>query len=361
MKRTALTTLVSRAAVLVGVTLLAACGGADSRAPQAPPDAADLELVVDLQDYVSNAMPYVASYSEAYVIPSAADLDRFDSLAAALLDGRLDTVRDLAAGLNFELVRVVDTGASNNDLYCLREQQLRGQGLYCVDYDALPAHFVSVPHPIYDSNTNVESVAVVRGIGARYYSLSTTHRCANSAASACSGTTSACGAEGPYKVSDPAHNVDAYFYRFGIAVHDRSPETIAIQLHGCGSAACPVNGDGADIVARISAGTADNLPATELVNVLTSRVNAELQGLGLGSALSCSEPIADKQLCGTTNPLGRYINGQADPCQNPGTSFDGSRWLHIEQSRNLRLDDGPGDPVTPELLIRAINDAAATP
>lgn len=357
MSRTPLAPPVSRAAVAVFLTMLTACGGGGSRAP----DRGDLELVVDLQDYVATALPYVGSYSEGYAVPSAADLDRFDTLLAELIGGRVDTVRDLAADSNFELIRVVDTGANNNEIYCLRERELRGQGLYCIDYDAPPTHFVSVPHPLYDWHTNVESVAVIRGIGARFYSLSTTHRCANSAVSACSGTTSACGTQGPYRVSDAAHNVDAYFHRFGIVVHDSSPETIAIQLHGCGSAACPANGDDTDIVARVSAGTEENLPDTELVNALTASLDAQLLGLGLGTALSCSEPVADKQLCGTTNPLGRYINGQPDPCRNPGTSFDASRWLHIEQSRNLRSDDGTQDRITPELLIRAINDTTATP
>jgi hypothetical protein len=61
------------------------------------------------------------------------------------------------------------------------------------------------------------------------------------------------------------------------------------------------------------------------------------------------------------NPLGRYINGQTDPCQNSASDFANSRWLHIEQNRNLRQDDGAGDAVTPELLINAINDALASP
>jgi len=359
MRRTTVPALVCGSAAMVVLALSAACGRSGSQ--ESGPDPADIELIVDLRDYIGSALPYVDSYSEGYAVPSPQALTSFDALAAALILGRLDTVRSLAADVNFELVRLVDTGADDNEFYCLRERALRGQGLYCVDYDAPPTHFISVPHPLYDVNTNVESVDVLRGIGARFFALSTTHRCANAAESACSGTTSACGPTGPYKVSDPAHNVNAYFYHFGTAVHDDSPASIAIQLHGCGSAVCPANGEAGDVVARISAGTEDNLPATELVNVLTSRLNAELQGLNLGSALSCSEPVADKQMCGTTNPLGRYINGQVDTCQNPGVSFTGSHWLHIEQSRNLRLDEGAGDAVTPALLIRAINDATAAP
>jgi hypothetical protein len=94
----------------------------------------------------------------------------------------------------------------------------------------------------------------------------------------------------------------------------------------------------------------------ELVNMLNAELNEELAGLQLGSSLSCSEPSADKQLCGTTNTLGRYINGQPDPCQNSASVFANSRWLHIEQNANIRQDDGAGDAVTPDTLANAIND-----
>ena len=291
------------------------------------------------------------------MIPSAVDLDRFDALLNDLLSGNTLSAFETAAGLNFELIRLTDTGNGSNVLYCLRELVLRGQGFYCVDFDSSAAHHISAPHPLYDRDTNTGSVTVMRGTGARFLSVATAHRCANSAASACSGTTSACGASGPYKVSDVAHNVDTFFHHFGTNVHDQSATIRTLQVHGCGSSTCPSNLDANDIVARVSAGTTIDLPANEPVNQLTTALNNELAPYPLGTALSCSEPVADKQLCGTTNPLGRYINGQPDPCQNPATSFAGSRWLHIEQNRNLRVDDGAGDDITPDTLINAINDS----
>jgi hypothetical protein len=195
----------------------------------------------------------------------------------------------------------------------------------------------------------------MRQTNARFLSVSTSHRCANAATSRCSGTTSACGATGPYKVSDVAHNVDAMFYRFGVTVNDMSPATGTIQLHGCGAAACPSNFDNADIVARVSAGTTLDLAEDAPVNRFNAALNSAIASALLGTSLSCSEPGADKQLCGTTNTLGRYINGQPDSCQSEATSFENSRWLHIEQNRNLRVDDGAGDEITPVLLSDALN------
>jgi len=340
------------------VIVLAGCGGGGhARDPDPGPAPVIAELVVDFSDYVSGSLPYVQRFSEGYVVPAAAELNQFDSLIASLLDQQLETVRNSAGNFNFELLRIVDTGAGNNELYCLREIALRGQGFYCLDYDAVSTHHISAPHPLYDSNTNAESVAVMRGTSAKFLSISTTHRCSNAAISSCSGTTTACGAAGPYKVSDPAHNVNAFFHRFGVVVSDGSVMTHTIQLHGCGSAACPSNGNNDDIVARLSAGTTDNLPNTELVNILRMELNEELLPLLMGISLSCSEPSADKQLCGTTNVLGRHINGQADVCQNSALSFTNSRWMHVEQGANMRRDDGAGDELTPDILVKAINDS----
>ncbi len=319
------------------------------------------EISADLANYVTSTLSYSQAFTEGYSVPSAADLAAFDALATDLLDQQFDDVRSAAGAVNLELVRFIDTAAADNELYCLRELTLLGRGFFCVDFDSSALHHISVPHPLYDQNTNTQSIRVMRETGARFLSISTTHRCSNSAESACSGTTSVCGASGPYKVSDAAHNVDSYFHRFGVLVHDLNADIYTIQLHGCGSASCPSNQDDADIVARLSAGTTLNLLANEPVNVLNSELNDELAAFRLGSSVSCSEPSMDKRLCGTTNTLGRYINGQPDACQNAATGFADSRFLHLEQNANLRVDDGAGDEVTPSTISTAINDTLPPP
>jgi len=337
---------------------IAGCGGGDNTSDPGPDPEPVIETrTVDLFDYVGGSLRYVQAYSEGYSVPTASELDQFDSIVISLMNQNPQAVRAAAGNIGFRLLRIIDSGAGNNELYCLEEVTLRGQGFYCVDLDSSSSHHISAPHPLYDSQTNTESVTVMRATGARFLSLSSTHRCSNVATSSCSGTTSVCGASGAYKISDVAHTVDSFFYYFGTIVHDGSASTHTIQLHGCGSAACPSNNDNADIVARLSAGTTDDLPTTELVNVLNAELNEELSPLQLGSSVSCSEPSADKRLCGTTNTLGRYINGQPDPCENSASNFANSRWLHIEQNTNIRRDDGAGDGVTPDTLANAINDS----
>jgi hypothetical protein len=338
------------------------CGGGGS-APDQPPDPGPTiaTLNVDLLDYVGNSLRYAQAFSEGYSVPTASELSRFDSLANALVDGDVQAALSAAGNTGFSLLRIIDSGAGNNELYCLEEVALRGRGFYCADLDSSNSHHISVPHPLFDSHTNTESVTVMRSTGARFLSLSSTHRCANAAVSSCSGTTSVCGESGAYKVSDAAHNVDSFFFLFATIVHDLSATNHTIQLHGCGSSACPSNHDDADIVARLSAGTVQDLPATELVNLLNTELNDELAPLQLGSSLSCSEPSGDKRLCGTTNTLGRYINGRPEPCQNSAADFSNSRWLHIEQNANMRRDDGAGDSVTPQTLVEALNDLFGAP
>jgi hypothetical protein len=347
---------------LVLFAAIAGCGGGNSDSDPGPdPEPAIETRTVDLFDYVGGSLRYVQAYSEGYSVPTESELDQFHSLIISLMNQNPQAAQSAAGNIGFRLLRIIDSGAGNNELFCLEEVTLRGQGFYCVDWDSSSSHHISAPHPLFDSHTNTESVTVMRATGARFLSLSSAHRCSNVATSSCSGTTSVCGAPGAYKLSDLAHNVDSFFFNFGTIVHDRSASTHTIQLHGCGSAACPSNNDNADIVTRLSAGTTDDLPATELVNVLNAALNEELLALQLGSSVSCNEPSADKRLCGTTNTLGRYINGQPDSCENSASNFASSRWLHIEQNANIRRDDGAGDSVTPNTLVNAINDSFDDP
>lgn len=341
---------------------LSACGGGGSLAPKnvAPPVIdTDVVLDVDLKDYVQFDLTYIARDSEGYQPPNDNELGVFDNLVLALLNNDLATSRALAGSLDLELVQVMDSGgAGGSDLYCVRESLIRGRGFFCIDYAANSSLHLSVPHSLFDSNTNHQSIAVLRGTGARYLSVSTTHRCANASASSCSGTTSVCGASGPYRVSDMAHNVDTFFQRFSNLVFEEDNNSINVQLHGCGASSCPANMNAGDIVARLSVGTTTDLADGEPVNRMRTSMQVTVDGLINGASVkSCSQAgETDRKLCGTTNTQGRYINGEtSDPCGTTATNFGNSRFLHVEQNSDLRRDDGAGDVITPAILIDAIN------
>jgi len=282
-----------------------------------------------------------------------------------LLAGEIDEAETDCNNINFELIKIDDTGIDGEDIYCLKEVTLKGQGFLCINYNSAKKHHVSAPHPKHDSDTDREAVEVMRGIGARYLSIATTHRCENTATSSCDGTTTACGSSSAFRVSDMAHNADSYLHNFGVKVNDYDSSIITIQLHGCGTTFCQTTLSSDDVVARFSVGTTNNNGSNELVNRLEGEMNTLLSSYSEGDARSCSDENAaddDDKLCATTNPLGRYINGStSNPCDDPAwpfTDFKNSRFLHIEQNWNLRHDNDTNTSslnVTPAMLISALN------
>ena len=93
------------AALVISVSGCGGSGGGGSN-PDTDPDAGITTRSADLVSYVSLSLNYVQSFSEGYVIPSAASLDQFDTLVAALIARLgdavaaavdLDAVRDIAA------------------------------------------------------------------------------------------------------------------------------------------------------------------------------------------------------------------------------------------------------------------------
>lgn len=317
---------------------------------------------VDLYDYVDNSVSYTGNGSDGYIVPSTAELAIFNNCLEHLLNREIDAAETDCNGtgndiydINFRLIRIDDTGTEGEDLYCLQENSLQGRGFFCINYSSTKKHHISAPHPLFEADTDIEAVEVMRGMGARYISISTTHRCANTATSSCDGTTSVCGGPGAFRKSDMAHNTDSFFHAFGVKIRDYDTGAYTVQLHGCGSSSCPSSKEASDIVARISVGAITNLGGDEAVNRLKAELNTLLLPLGEGRVLSCNDVSddGDEKLCGTTNTLGRYINGSTtDPCDVAGSVFTDSRFLHIEQNSNLRNN---GDDVSPSLLIEALN------
>jgi hypothetical protein len=244
-----------------------------------------------------------------------------------------------------------------------------------------------------------------------------------------------------FRISDMAHAVDTFFFDFGAFVEDQNYESdmstktnldiYTIQLHGCSDTSCPDNhGDSSttsadndpydddqldgtiadNIIFRLSNGTTDNftlegiLGDNEIVNQFQIFLQAAMDVIGGGSGLgamvrSCNlsthvtDPgsstsgtnavtdFYDDKLCGTTNPLGRYINGLktgtysvTDPndgvtpvdvavaCESASgddpdeTDAIGAYFLHVEQSYESRDDDGVLDDYNYQHIVDVIED-----
>ncbi len=330
---------------------LAACEGGSGGGASVERSVNDLETLV-------STVGYTEAYSDEYQPPSIGDIAAFQQSLEYLFTGDRAAASRRAADIGYELTQVRD--ALGAEYACLRERPSRvlGRGLYCLRMQGGEDVHVSAPHPHYDIDTDIQSAAVVRGVGARYYSLSTAHRCSSIARSPCDGSTLACGAPG-YRISDAAHNTQSFFQEFTVWVAGRAPSAWHVQLHGCSAAFCP-SGTEADVVAHLSAGSREILPDSAPVNRLNAALRRRVQAVRPSATThSCSSQADadDRTLCSTANTQGRYLNGSTDACTAPAASAADSRFLHIEQNLDLRRVDSAADPITPQLLIDAINEA----
>lgn len=312
---------------------------------------------VNLRTYIDD-FPVKAASSEGYSVPSAANYTSWGAVIDEFLAADYAGADTLASALNYEVLHITDTGNSNAVLYCLapKSGQEVGRGVYCVYPASSKVHHIGAPHNTDDLHTEAIAVDIIRNVGFRYLSISTTRRCANAANSSCSAATNPCGTF--YKVSDMAHVGNSFFHLFAIKVHNFNSSIKTVQIHGCGSSDCPTGPNG--IVARLSVGTKDDLASTALSNQLNTKLKALVVGVEATATTKSCNLVADSsddKLCATDNTQGRYVNGQtSDPCETSATPTASSRFLHIEANSDLRLDSGGGDQIRPTMLTDAMNE-----
>jgi hypothetical protein len=237
---------------------------------------------------------------------------------------------------SYRLMRMVDPSAGA--LRVVAEVDASGQpapSLYYGTYAAprvVPtpsrALVVEAPHPIFDLDTEREATAVFVATAARDLLVAGTHRCADTTASACSGTTDACNATvQAYRVSDAAHEDALVFHAVHALLSDAQPQIQFLQLHGNG-AACPTA-----LVSDCSGTFADAGTAAALGAALTA------SGVTVGE---CGDgyPTAGCNLCGTDNVQARYTAGSAAACTQTGAHY--GRFVHVEQQLSIRQDPDGG-------------------
>lgn len=135
------TTLLPFPVLLLAAIAVTGCGGGGAGTAPGTIPAPPIETkIVDLEAYVEDSLRYVWKSSEGYYIPTESELLKFDAVISGLVNQNLEAARVDANAINFQLLRIVDTGAADNELYCLEELTLRGQGFYCIDMDAESSH-----------------------------------------------------------------------------------------------------------------------------------------------------------------------------------------------------------------------------
>jgi hypothetical protein len=306
------------------------------------PDASESCAIQGTGDLLATVTAIVAAMrvggnadSGALTIPSATDLDTFASEVVAILGGAENAACALPP--SYRLLHIDDPSAGA--LRVVAELDSSGDpapSLYWGTYAspvAPPAHgrllAVEAPHPIFDTNTELQAADTFIQASARYYLLAGAHRCADAQPSGCTGTTDACGAAADYRISDAAHTEELPFHAVHAALSSAQPALLFLQLHG-NDEPCP------EALVSDSSGTWNDAGlAATLAGELTAR------SVGVGEC-GAGYPTSTCDLCGTDNVQARMTAGAADACTANGPLAGYGRFVHVEQQLSLRLSPDAG-------------------
>jgi hypothetical protein len=315
-------------------------GAAPDAADAGPMDAADGAAAsacgIDVGGSLVEAMALITQAmkqgappgSNVLVVPTASQRDALAQTIVRVLGG--DEAAACTLPASYRLVRMVDPSAG--PLRLVAEVDANGRPAPSLYYGTFAAPrtvpvpsralVVEAPHPIFDLDTERQATAVFVASAARYLLVAGAHRCADTAASVCSGTTSACNATvQPFRVSDAAHEDALVFQAIHVLLSDGDPQLQFLQLHGNG-AACPTA-----LVSDCSGSFADAGAAAALGAALTAR------GVTVGQC-GAGYPSASCDLCGTDNVQARYTAGSPAACTQLGAHY--GRFVHVEQQPSLR-------------------------
>ncbi|MBP6673431.1 MAG: T9SS type A sorting domain-containing protein [Bacteroidetes bacterium] len=275
-------------------------------------------------DSLITAMPSGIGTND-YRSPLPSQQQMFGTAVDQCLKGDLAGAHTTASLFGYQTISFSDTIQLPNRLYhiLLRSKDSSNHwGTFVFNPAARRSGLViQSPHELFDTKTGGQGAFVFHEISARAFFLNGAHRCSNSGSSSCSGTTTACGASGPFKISDQAHTEIGTFQIGTITVLQHRSDAVVIQLHGFGK----------------SAGDPDLIMGNGTVSKPTGKDHLTELKIALSSIdTSLTFKIAHidttwTELTGTTNTQGRLVNNSLNPCAVKPASANG-RFLHLEQA-----------------------------
>lgn len=319
--------------VLVALLLILTLGAVPSASSAQSPAGCVLDQSGDLLSEIRSISALLPGPgSNGMVVPTAAQMAAWGQLLAAMEEGDLATACGVigANAFPYHIVRFTDTGYNGRIYFLLREDVPLsvGWGTYVINADHLRDVVIEIPHPGVEVHTEEEGIELFRQIDGLAFLMAGTDRCSNTSYSLCTGTTTFCGQDEPFRTSDVAHATQTMFEASHQALIAPGGSSAAVQIHGCSDPGCP------DLF--ISNTTC--VPG-ELGQRFSRNAQIACQGFSVGLA-DCLSP--DCTLVGTTNVQGRFSNGSFwspdfDPCSQfaPGPAQP-ERFLHLEQSHDLR-------------------------
>ena len=269
------------------------------------------------------ALEAPARDSEDYVVPDAATLEAVENAARAVATGRYTDALAFADDAEHRLCR--GQSAAEAELILLAPVRADiGWARASLRRGVASPWIIGAPHPMFEINTRPQAIGLYADLEARALIVSGTHRCANSEAVVCDGTTGVCGGSSqPYPVSDPAHDTESTFHRMHVGFADAFEDAVVVSVHGMAR-------DGVSL----SNGTSSPVAADSPV----ARLAAGLVAEGVEDVTACNDGAGvprELHLCGGTNVQGRYVNGSPEACTERAPAAT-DRFIHIEQSRAVR-------------------------
>jgi hypothetical protein len=312
-------------------------------------------LTVDFEKWVGdNVKAFKGVGTEGFVVPTSQERAVFAVAADALFDGDWPLAAAAAQGAGYEVKKIVDSKKPGDTIYGLvpKAGNTDGRGWFFVQTQptAVRPLILEAPHSVFDFSTGVVAAGIFRDVGARAFGMSGVHRCANSAVSGCSGTTSVCaGSSQPYRESDMAHTEKGFFQVF----HERAmllagEFLTALQIHGFKS-------NSGDPEFTFSNGRTTNVTVS-YSNLLAADLEVRIASAGsVKPGNSCNRTGDINKLCGSSNTQGRFSNGV--PVEKVCTTYataSADRFVHMELSYDLRTKGGVLEPSLTVHAIKAV-------
>jgi hypothetical protein len=207
---------------------------------------------------------------------------------------------------------------------------------------------IDIPHPLEDNDTNIEGIAIFKGVGAHTFVMAGSNRNANSQASSC---------QSGEDESDVAHSIDNLFFPTVVAIDQHytsaAVEHTSLQFHGMTSSGCP------DVGIYITHGSEDAPQAGDSIVTLKNALLTANPAWGDAGIQTVANPGQAGATCsknGTDNVEGRYLNtgNESLACGSDVDVYNG-RFIHIEQDP----DSKQVGYRSPTIWIAALEDAFA--
>ncbi|MCX5212539.1 hypothetical protein OG689_25175 [Kitasatospora sp. NBC_00240] len=304
--------LAALAGVLTATLLGAGPSGANGRAGAGKASAAGRATGPEQVDLAARVDAWTAGFgpSTPYSSPDEGQRRAVVDGVAQAVEGHPDQADRSLRTVGYRLTEFVDSG-SGRRLAEIADgsghEAERGWGRVYVDLSAKASWSVQVPHPVFDTRTELLGVEVFRDAPGGVLVLAGAHRKAGAGGS-----------------SDPAHRTDTVFDAVLQATAARGLP--GLQVHGFDEGSLP----GQDAV--LSGGTAPPGPA------LRSTADG-LEGAGFAVCRAWRDKCG--HLEGTTNVQGRFAAGLGLP------------WLHVELGNGLRTDPERRAEVAAVLAVTA--------